>query len=314
MLFTEEQLYTADPFRILDEAVYLTERETAVLPQTIPVMENSRLQAYVIDLDGIRTFAESNGLGYLDSIVAIIEADGVPIDQVCIAIDEAELIQDPSLINMGPVVIRPLSEEDDEFQFCLAVVESYIDTDNESLFDMLLETSIEDAAKIKKLEASSRIKDFVNAAKVKKVEATSKLKQFGLHAKIKKMEAAQALRGFASTASERFQPVKKSVQGVVDKAKQKFSSLTGIGAKPKEEQPAKTEEPKIESPKAEVSENVPRSAIAKRIAALRKTYAGFMQRAKEAPNEGVKNRLKKAASKILGVIDKLLAWLQRKTD
>lgn len=320
MLFTEEQLYTtADPFRILDEAVYLTERESAVLPQTIPIVENSRLQAYIIDFNGVRKLAESSGIGYLDAIVAITEADGIPIGQTCIAIDEAELIENPSLINLGPVVIRPLSEEDDEFQFCLEVVEAYIDTDDESLLNMLLESSIEDTAKIKKLEASSKFKDLANAAKVKKVEAVSKLKQLRLHAKIKKMEAAQALRGFASTASERLQPVKKSVQGVVDKAKSKFSSITGIGVKSKEEQhPSPNQEQKPETPKeepkAEVSEKTPKSAIAKRIAALRKTYAGFMQRAKEAPNEGVKNRLKKAASKILGVIDKLLAWLQRKID
>ncbi len=61
MLFTEEQLYYPDPFRILYEAVYLTERESDVLPQTIPVVENSRLQAYIIDFHDARKLAESNG-------------------------------------------------------------------------------------------------------------------------------------------------------------------------------------------------------------------------------------------------------------
>ena len=441
MLFTEEQLYTStDPFRILDETVYLTKNESAVLPQTIPVVENRRLQAYVIDFNGVRNLAESSGIGYLDAIVAITEADCIAIDQVCIAIDEAELIEDPSLINLGPVIIRPLSEYDDEFQFCLEVVEAYIDTDDENLLDILLETSIEDtakmkkmeassainnvahaaevkkleassainnvahaaevkklktgsriknfihaakmkklaasskiknfvnaakvkrleasskikdlvhaakmkkleagsklkqlglnarvkdlahAAKVKKLEAASKIKDLVHAAKMKKLEAGSKLKQLGLKAKIKKMEAANAIRGLASTASERIHSAKRSVQSVVDKAKSKFSSITGIGAdKPKEEKSSGSlirtgvGLAGIGAGIYAVSNyrNKPKSVIAKRIAALRKTYAGFMQKAKDAPNEGIKNRLKKVASKILGVIDKLLELMQKGAD
>ena len=58
--------------------------------------------------------------------------------------------------------------------------------------------------------------------------------------------------------------------------------------------------------------NKPKSVIGKRIAALRNIYSKFMRDAQKAPNEGVKNKLKKVAAKILGVIDKLMAFLQKK--
>ena len=60
--------------------------------------------------------------------------------------------------------------------------------------------------------------------------------------------------------------------------------------------------------------NKPKSVIAKRIAALRNVYSKFMRDAQGAPNEGIKNRLKNIAAKILGVIDKLMAFLQKKAD
>ena len=58
----------------------------------------------------------------------------------------------------------------------------------------------------------------------------------------------------------------------------------------------------------------PKSVIAKRIAALRNIYSKFMREAQKSPNEGIKNKLKKVAAKILGVIDKLMGFLQRKAD
>lgn len=60
--------------------------------------------------------------------------------------------------------------------------------------------------------------------------------------------------------------------------------------------------------------NQPRSVIAKRIAALRSIYSRWLQKAQNVPNEGLKNKFKLAAAKILGVIDKLMAFIQRKAD
>jgi len=149
MLFTESELQTQiNPFSILDNAVYLTEEEAMVRPQTVSIMENSRLQAYVIDFNGVRQLAESFGLDYLDAAVAVAESDGIDIADACIAIDESDLIEDPELANLGAVVVRPLSELDEEFQFCLEAIDAYIDTDDETYLDAILEETILDEGRI----------------------------------------------------------------------------------------------------------------------------------------------------------------------
>lgn len=60
MLFTEAQLQPRG-LDLLDEAVYLTEEEVIVKPQTVPILESSNLQAYHIPYYAIEALAESNG-------------------------------------------------------------------------------------------------------------------------------------------------------------------------------------------------------------------------------------------------------------
>ena len=59
-------------------------------------------------------------------------------------------------------------------------------------------------------------------------------------------------------------------------------------------------------------QNKPKSIIAKRIASLRSIYQKFLHNAQSNPAKaGV---FKRMAAKVLGVIDKLMAFMQRKAD
>ena len=157
MLFTEQQLRTSlDPLHVLDQAVYLSEAESTVYPSMVPVVENNRLQSYVIDFNGIKQLSESTGLDYIDSIVAVAESDGIDLNQVCIAIDESELIETPELVNLGAIVVRPLSELDEEFQFCLEAIDAYLDTNDDSYLDILQEVTIGSLLGDKKIDEAKK--------------------------------------------------------------------------------------------------------------------------------------------------------------
>lgn len=353
MLFTEEQLrIDANPFSILDQAVYLTEDESTLQPQMIPVVENNRLQSYIIDFNGIRQLSESTGLNYLDAAVLVAEQDGIALDQACIAIDEADLIEDPELANLGSIVVRPLSELDDEFQFCLETVSVFIETEDEEFLDLLSEEANYEAYdqhfdKLTDLLIKHANRDISLKQTYKISAAFNRMllylqKKYGLPvndvtlqdykdnlAKYKELKELEALQK---------EEAKESSTSIGSKIGSAIGSITGSSSntgnpesKPKQE-PTKPENTGWGfGIKAGIGAGIasaigggilayrhyrdkPKTVIAKRIAALRNIYSKFMLRAQKAPNEGIKNRLKRVAAKILQVIDKLLAFLQRKAD
>ena len=60
--------------------------------------------------------------------------------------------------------------------------------------------------------------------------------------------------------------------------------------------------------------NRPKSVIAKKIAALRRIYQEWMNKARQSKDSGIASKLKKASAALLSVIDRLLAFLQQKSD
>ena len=399
MLFTESQLQIRlNPFSILDEAVYLTESEVSMQPQMVSIVENSRLQAYVIDFNGIKQLAESTDLDYLDATVLVVEQEGIDPSKACIAIDEAELIESPELVQLGSIVVRPLSEVDDEFQFCLEAIDAYIETNDEMYLDAISEVALEDLLSD---EAKEKLKNVVGTSDSPKPSKSSgrtpltggAASQNAILQAIKgksengRVSSSIPLPSSASAATKVIKSIKDQItapassengkkstfsfggdnDSPLPKPSKVFKKISGIGHRVKKtvndvvEKAIETPPPKQESEskkpasgtsgsivkaiagdkqektgmglgtKAAIGAGIggvlaggllayrhykdqPKSAIAKRIAALRQTYAKFMQRAQSAPNDGIKNRLKHVAAKILRVIDKLLGFLQRKAD
>ncbi len=468
MLFTEQQLRTSlDPLHVLDQAVYLSEAESTVYPSMVPVVENNRLQSYVIDFNGIKQLSESTGLDYIDSIVAVAESDGIDLNQVCIAIDESELIETPELVNLGAIVVRPLSELDEEFQFCLEAIDAYLDTNDDSYLDILQEVTIGSLLGDKKID---EVKKAVGGSaskepeKPKTKETASELLHRLRGGRPRETASALIARlkgqlGSNHEGKPSSSPLK--ISDVVEKAKSTVSNLTGGSSSKASNQSSSGDSrsvwsliPKFSSTSSSSSNSIgskagsavakltgsgssgsssnsnssssigskvssaigsltggngsnsssgnngsgigskvvaalggssksngnnsgslgskvssllsggsnsgnrgstssggsssssggmglgmkavigagiggavagglfaykqyrdkPKSVIAKRIAALRQTYSKFMAKAQKAPNDGIKNKLKHVAAKILQVIDKLMSFLQKKAD
>lgn len=350
MLFTESQLQMGtDPFIILDEATYLTEAEATLQPQMVPVIENSRLQSYVIDFNSIRHLSEQWGIDYTDAIVSIAEAGGINLDDVCIAIDEADIIEHPELSTIGPIVVTPLSEDNPEYVLTEYLLEQLMmeseDWDETTLTNLLLEMSWNSL--MKELNVFRDKHGFKNADDEKLWRQMARFAHPDMHIRdgeeapdsaVQKVKDAIKKMGgnpiFGSNSSERKPPGGSKSGENNSGAVSKIAGLLPGGSKSggsggsgmqSTNNPSGALWTKLAMAGIGAAiggglldynqyRNKPKSVIAKRIAALRQTYAKFMQRSQSAPNEGIRDRLKHVAAKILGVIDKLMSFLQRKAD
>ena len=140
MLITESQLNRSTSFQnILDEAVYLNETESALSPVAIPVVENSRIGAAVVNFTDVERLAEENCMDYFEAVDAIAEANQISATDIAVAVDEARIIMDPEIVNeCHNVVVRPISENSDAFIFVDMMLEAFENTGDVTFMNMIV--------------------------------------------------------------------------------------------------------------------------------------------------------------------------------
>lgn len=140
MLITESQLNRTTGFKgILDEAVYLSESEAALNPIAIPVVENTRIGAAVVNFSDVERLAEESCMDYFEAVDAIAEANQISVDSIAVAIDEARIIMNPELVNeCHNVVVRPISENSDAYIFVDMMLEAFENTGDVTFMNMLV--------------------------------------------------------------------------------------------------------------------------------------------------------------------------------
>ena len=140
MLITESQLNRSTSFQnILDEAVYLNEAESALSPVAIPVVENSRIGAAVVNFTDVERLAEENCMDYFEAVDAIAEANQISATDIAVAVDEARIIMDPEIVNeCHNVVVRPISENSDAFIFVDMMLEAFENTGDVTFMNMIV--------------------------------------------------------------------------------------------------------------------------------------------------------------------------------
>ena len=140
MLITESQLNRSTGFKsILDEAVYLSESEAALNPIAIPVVENTRIGAAVVNFSDVERLAEESCMDYFEAVDAIAEANQISVDSIAVAIDEARIIMNPELVNeCHNVVVRPISENSDAYIFVDMMLEAFENTGDVTFMNMIV--------------------------------------------------------------------------------------------------------------------------------------------------------------------------------
>ena len=143
MLFRQSDLVydlIQEANNILNESVYLDESEAVVSAKAIPVVENSRIGAYVVRFNDISTFAEDHGMNYENAIRSIAESNGINMDDLAVAVKETTIMANPEIVNeLANVVVTPIPKTDAMYQFTEACVDAFIESGDTSYIDLLVE-------------------------------------------------------------------------------------------------------------------------------------------------------------------------------
>ena len=127
---------------ILNESIYLDESESILSTKAIPVIENSRIGAYVVRFNDISCFAEDHGVSYMDAMSSIAESNGINTNNLAVAIKETTIMTNPDIVNeLANVVVTPLPKTDAMYQFTEACVDAFIESGDTSYMDLLVERS-----------------------------------------------------------------------------------------------------------------------------------------------------------------------------
>ena len=103
MIITESQMGfgASNGIRLLDNMYYLSESESQYAPAMVPIVENTNVGKYMIALEDLQEFADSNGIsdmGY--ALTCVCEADNLDPSYVGFTIQEENVIAYPDMANM----------------------------------------------------------------------------------------------------------------------------------------------------------------------------------------------------------------------
>ena len=327
MLFTESQLSMGrNPMAVLDEATYLDENEAIIRPQTVPVRENTRIGAYVVDFDDIHRLAENHGIDYIDAVVSVAEASGIDPTALKVAVNEAEIICNPEVVLALPeagVVVAPISESSLAYQYvteCIDLWSQMPDTDEADM--ALAEALIDDtylAQFIHEAEEKKdgpgimdRIKGAASGAMDSAKSGLGKIADFTGASKFgrdfdhnkKKNLLDQELEGKDNTT--RTAKIKANASGLAGAAaNNKLFTAGAVGVGVAAVGGAIALGKKILGQ----ADNKPKSWIGQKIASLRSIYQKWMEKAQKG-GPGIGDKIKQAAAKLLSIIDALMKKMQ----
>ena len=144
MLITTKQLgslYEMSALDVLDNSTYLDESEALLNPIAVPVLENTRLDICTVSYKDIQKVCEDYGYYTNEALNSIAEASNVDIDHIAVAIDESDIILDPSIINeFYQYTIIPESDYSIPSVFVEACLDNYIGSNfDEDYLDIMVE-------------------------------------------------------------------------------------------------------------------------------------------------------------------------------
>lgn len=109
MLLSESSLYLKNIFNLLDNSTYLNIGEN-IFSSTIPVLENRRLNTWIVDYNHINEFRETYNYSF-DEAIEILKEEN-EIDNLAISIPEEYILEDNTIIDeIDNFVVNPCHDE-----------------------------------------------------------------------------------------------------------------------------------------------------------------------------------------------------------
>jgi len=333
-----------DGVAILENAAYMTQNIN--IARNIPVMETH--SGYVAKFKDVSTFAEEYGISYLDALTSIAEVNDIIPEMMHVGIDEADIICDPTLINLFEdsshdsrvVWVNPISENCLAYKYCSSLLEAYKETGDEDYLLAIIDEAQFGQGKLTEImqKAAKDHADLMNGAHQKAYDAgdhkaerhlgpkaaaandmeksLNKQNINDIETKMKEYHAKQA-----EEQSKLGYKIKSKGRQALQFAKNNKGKLAvgaGLaaaagGALAYKSYQNNQEMKQVAAIQKQMA-NAPRSWIAKKIASLRSLYSRYLQRARLAKASGQASVFQKVASKILSVIDALMKKMQNMTN
>ena len=104
MIISESQMgfsRTTNGLILLDNMYYLSESESQYAPAMVPIVENTSVDKYMIALEDLQEFADSNGIsdmGY--ALTCVCEASNLDPSYVGFTVNSYSVIANPDMANM----------------------------------------------------------------------------------------------------------------------------------------------------------------------------------------------------------------------
>ena len=357
MLFKAEEVGMGLQFNeasaILEDAEYIS---TPILaPNTVAVVESAEWGCGVVRFADVEALAEDSGCDYISAMSSIAASNGIGLDQLAVAVDEADIILDPDIVTeLCNVVVKPMTESHIAYQYCEALLEAYLETGDDGYLGIIAEAN-DVATQRARIDTMEReLANNMEAAKnMSQSDPTYKKLQQDIMKRQQKLKVAKATLTSLIQSDKNVANATDPKTGRVNQGKlggggykasgvgaddtQKPGLLGRIGGAIKSGassalQTAGNNKGKIAAGLAvggalalgakkaydhfnaakieKEAENKPKSWIAQKIAALRKMYSNWLQKAQAESDAGKAGMFKKIAAKIMAVIDKLMAKMQ----
>lgn len=214
---------------------------------------------------------------YNDILQLIAEEHNIP-NSFIVSIKEEDLILDPSLVDeFDSYVVKSINEQSFPYIYCTTLAESYLESGNEEFLNILCEDDIVDLNEVSEINQAGA-------------------KWYGWAKRHPKLATVVT-------------PTKANLQ-------QQALNLTPLGplAFPINTYRGIKQNISMYRHLKKEAEHKPKSWIAKKIASLRKVYEKWLNLAKVERYRDQAGLIKRAATKLLEVIDYLLKKLQNKAD
>ena len=295
----------------LDQAVYLTQEEAMVQPIAVPVREMNRFGegATMVHFADVERLAEDSQVSYMEAMATIAEANQIDASLMTVAIDEAEIIENPEIVyEMQNVSVIPISHNDPVYQFCEMAADKFLEQGNEAELDAILTEGIGEIVqkvrdqKAKQAGAPAPAPKLVTPPQTPVKESVDSWMR----------DKTNYYRGYK--AADTLGDAIKDVDWAIN-TNRKFDEKYGtFGKIPKAVVAnAKTTIQGLGKTYEQFKDR-PRNVIAKKIASLRLLYGKWMKKAQIEKNAGVASLFKRGAHKVMTIIDKLLRLLQQKAN
>ena len=290
MVYTEQDLYGNNILSyLMNEAVYVD--NNILNPVTIPIIE-SNYGYHFLKFKDLDELCDNLGYSYDEALYEICNVNN--IDDISVIIDEAVIIENPYIVNhFDSYVVNETSENSIEYRYCNSLLESYIDSGDESyLYQIIDESWVGD----KIMQVHDWKKKAQNAL------IPSMLKHGPLKGYIKHREYQRE-----QERNQKVNDLSKSHNELQDKYNQQQQTINN------QSNMIQKQQGQLDALKKQLDYQS-KSWISRKIGALRKLYANWLQKSREAVNANQANIFRQIATKIMGLIDLCLKKLQTATE